>query len=357
MSKDTANIPEFEGLRKLPLAVLVTDKDGKVIYKNELAAKYFNIRKRRSILQIADETAKEIITKAFENGTNAIVPLRSSDIYGLSLVIPRKGENGEMQCIFSLVPYSYEFMEYQSEIIGKSSSFGEHLEDFERQINIINDALEKGEYDFSEAACSMMKINIMKLRRFETRLQARVAEDASRAFRTIDIAYDKSIELCTFVSSFINIFNVLAGVVGGNAVYVPMRGYCVCRANSMQLTKLLVYILMYCMKFSVGGESEIYIVEDSSGACISIVPKTGFIAGSVIAELDFCYLQSIARSQEHILEIGKTDDGRACINLRFPRRISSAASLSASGYIFDVSASYIEEIFREAFELLGGSEL
>ncbi len=347
------NAEMFEGIEKLPLPLFITDENGKIIYKNKFSEKYFNIRKGCNILRFTDEKAMETISAAAHCGNCAIVPLRNNEIFGLSIVIPKKGDGDKTEYIYSLVPYSYDFIECQSESIGELSQLGEYYDCFESQISIIKDAVNnETSYDFSEAY-SLMRVTLMKLKRLETRLQSRAAEMSVYTGANKGIYFDRSINLCSFISPFLNIFNSLCGVVGCSVTYIPTEPYSICRANSSKLSELLVYLLMYCIKFSACGDVSVSVKNETAGSCIILVPKDDFQTESVISRLDFSYLSTMAASQDFKLELGKTDDGRKCIVLSIERKIGTALSLSASDDIFDVSTAYIEQIFRRALSILG----
>lgn len=348
----TGNTARFEGMEGLPLPLFVTDEKGKIIYKNKLSEKSFSIRKGRNIMQFADKDADKAIADAKSAGSCAIVPLRDNGEYGLCIVIPEKNDENKTEYIYSLVPYSYDFFDCKSENLAELSELSAYERCFENQINTIRKMLTNGLCEELERAYSILRITTMKLRRLKDRLKSRAAEMVVYTSLNTAAYTDRSINLCSYMPPFLKTFNLLSGVVGFGVTYIPTETYSICRANSSKLSALMVYVLMYCVKFTLCGEISVFVKNENNFSRITFVPKKGFENVAMLRELDFMYLSTMAKAGGFRLELGYTDDGREYISLDIERKSGTAMSVSSSDDMFDVSESFIRQAFMQALGII-----
>lgn len=342
------NTELFLKTEKLPFPIFITDVNGKIIYKNKLCEKVFTIRKGRNILQFSDDKAEDAINTAVRSESCAIIPLQNSEFYGLVLVLPYKICDNETVLVCSLAPYSYDFLDVHSEILSDLAELYEYKHCFENQVNTIKKALINKNFAGLEEAYSVLKITLMKLKRLKERLKNKASEMAVYTATNPGVYADKSINLCSFLPSFVNSFNALSGIVGFGVTYMPGEAYSICRANSSRLSALLVYVLAYCLKFAPCAQVSVSVSNINAGSRISFVPRTDFKVSDELLTLDFEYLSTMAAAYGINLEFGNTSDGRRCINMDIARKTGSAVYVSAADDFFDVPSAFILKTLMQA---------
>ena len=240
-----AETVNFDELAHLPLPTLVTDADGKLIYKNELASKYFNVRRGCSIYKFCDkETAEQQMILA-NAGVPSVITIRQSDNASCCLVIP-KGNN----LILTVIPYAFEFFGREAlPVKSDNEILKNYFNQLEERISYVIDFLDGKAELITENANRRLKNNALKLMRLEKRIRTRLVENTDIAIRAINYSANKSVELCSFVSKITQMINSLSDVVGFRLIYIPRKDYSICNLNSTALAKLFIYISIFTAVF------------------------------------------------------------------------------------------------------------
>ncbi len=356
MSNSKEYSSKFKSFDKIPMPIFITDTLGKVLYKNELARKNYSFRVGNNIFKFADDNDTDLVKSFICSEIPSTVVLKSDNWACCCLVIPKIFDDGERYCIYSSIPYSYDFFESACVVDKNSKVIADYFDEFENHISIILSSLENKIENIPEETLRILKYNAVKLMRFEKRLRANIFPKSGEYLRMLSAnsGQQKSVDLCTFSNHMCKILNSMSNIVGFGLTYVPKNSYCLSRAVPAELAKIFVYIAMFCLKFSYSNDTIVFVTSNQNGGCITFESKLVTEYSVDFKSFDFAYISACAKNLGYKMEFIESQSDRLSIKLHVNYEISGVENiLSAVNTIFDVTEEYIKRSCLEAFELIG----
>ncbi len=338
-----AESKNYNNFKKLPLPIIVTDINGKVISKNLIAKEYLNLRMGCSLYKYANDEDVRLVKYMAEKNRPAVMTLSGGDFACCALVIPDRS-NEDLNLILTAIPYAPEFY-------GKPFALDEKEEffkAFDSKIKLLTEALEGNLPGFSDKEINGYKYRAIKLKRLEKRLYERLSSPLD-AMRETERPIFNTVELCSFLSRMCDSFNKLSGIVGFRLIYIPLKSYCPISLNSTYLAKMFVYISAYCVKYLDASGMNVYVEEQ--GELVKVIFESNTKETTQTTDsFDLTYISYCANALGAKTVCNESQRGNSTLELHFTRTATGTTVLSYQNMMFDVTEKFITKTISEAVE-------